>query len=118
MKDIVYTRKFIGKDGQERKEYITFGYLFEKDGKISILLKSYINPAALQNEKGEVWLNVYEHKQKAGEPPKTANKTDYNKTEPTVDEISKVVNDGKAYAEKWKELAEGNNDIISDDVPF
>lgn len=123
MKDIVYTRKFIGKDGQERKEYITLGYLFEKEGKISILLKSYINPAALQNEKGEVWLNVYEHKQKTAETPKMANKQDnktdlYNTTEPTVDEVSKVVNEGKSYAEKRKELAGNNNDIISDEVPF
>jgi len=62
MKEIKYTRSFIGKDGQERKEYILVGYLFEKDGRQSILMKNYINLAAFQNEKGEVWLNVYEHK--------------------------------------------------------
>ena len=64
MKEIKYTRTYIGKDGQERKEYILVGYLFEKEGRISILMKNYINPAALANEKGEVWLNVYEPKQK------------------------------------------------------
>lgn len=64
MKEIKYTRTFTGKDGQERKEYILVGYLFEKDGRQSILLKNYINPAALANEKGEVWLNVYEPKPK------------------------------------------------------
>jgi hypothetical protein len=112
MKDIVYTRKFTGKDGQERKEYIKLGYLFEKDGKTSILLKSYINPAALQNEKGEVWLNVYEHTKKAAETPKM----DKYRSEPTVEEISQVVNDGKAYAEKWKEMAEKDN--AAADLPF
>lgn len=68
MKEIKYTRSFVGKDGQERKEYILVGYLFEKDGRQSILLKNYINPAALANEKGEVWLNVYEPKPKAEKP--------------------------------------------------
>ena len=73
MKEIKYTRTYIGKDGQERKEYILVGYLFEKEGRISILMNNYINPAALANEKGEVWLNVYEPKQKENAPnaPKT-----------------------------------------------
>lgn len=123
MKEIKYTRSFIGKDGQERKEYILVGYLFEKEGRQSILLKNYINPAALANEKGEVWLNVYEHKQKTAETPKTANKQDnktdlYNTTEPTVDEVSKVVNEGKAYAEKWKEMSEGTGNADDLDIPF
>lgn len=123
MKDIVYTRKYTDRNGNEKKEYITLGYLFEKEGKTSILLKSYINPAALANEKGEVWLNVYEHKQKTAETPKTANKKEnktdlYNTTEPTVDEVSKVVNEGKAYAEKWKELSEGTGNADDLDIPF
>lgn len=114
MKEIKYTRSFIGKDGQERKEYILVGYLFEKDGRQSILLKNYINPAALANEKGEVWLNVYEHTKRTEETPKMA-KTEY-KTEPTVDGISQVVNDGKAYSEKWQEMAEKDNEAA--DLPF
>ena len=73
MKEIKYTRSFIGKDGQERKEYILVGYLFEKEGRQSILLKNYINPAALSNERGEVWLNVYEPKPKEN-APKTLHK--------------------------------------------
>lgn len=68
MKEIKYTRSFIGKDGQERKEYILVGYLFEKEGRQNILLKNYINPAALANEKGEVWLNVYAPKPKENAP--------------------------------------------------
>lgn len=123
MKDIVYTRKYMDQKGLERKEYITVGYLFEKEGRTSILMKPYINVSALTNEKGEVWLGVYEHKKKTVDAAKTentqANQTDLlHVTEPTVDEISKVVNEGKSYAEKWKELAEGGNDIVCDDAPF
>jgi len=64
MKDIVYTRKYTDQKGQERKEYVLVGYLFEKDGKTSILMKPWINVSELQNEKGEVWLGVYDHKTK------------------------------------------------------
>lgn len=62
IKDIVYTRKYTDQKGQERKEYITVGYIFEKDGKTNILMKPWINVSALANDKGEVWLGVYDHK--------------------------------------------------------
>lgn len=113
MKDIVYTRKYLGQDGQERKEYITVGYMFEKEGRISLLMKPYINLSALQNEKGEVWLGAYEHKAKT---PKTEQKQAQVSEEPTVSTISQVVNDGKAYAQKWAEMAKG--EPKEDDVPF
>ena len=64
MKDIVYTRKYTDNKGQERKEYILVGYMFEKEGKTNILMKPWINVSALANDKGEVWLGVYEHKTK------------------------------------------------------
>ena len=114
MKDILYIRRYTGQDGQERKEYITVGYMFEKEGRISLLMKPYINLCALQNEKGEVWLGAYEHKPKNA--PKIEQKQAQVSPEPTVDEISRVINDGKAYAEKWKEMAEGKP--AEDDIPF
>lgn len=64
MKDIVYVRKYTDKEGNERKEYLNVGYVFEKDGKTSILMKSYINLSVFSDEKGEVWLAVYDHKPK------------------------------------------------------
>lgn len=67
MKDIVYTRKYTDKNGVERKEYLTVGYIFEKEGRQMILMKNYINLSALTNEKGEVWLGVYEHKSKTAD---------------------------------------------------
>lgn len=65
MKDIVYVRKYIDREGNERKEYLNVGYIFEKEGRTSILMKNYINLSALSNDKGEVWLAVYDHKSKA-----------------------------------------------------
>lgn len=117
MKDIVYTRKYTDQKGQERKEYITVGYMFEKEGRVSILMKSYINLSALTNDKGEVWLSVYEHK------PKTNNtkedqpqKETLANSEPTVELVTQVVNEGKEYAKKWEEMSKCNNS--EDDIPF
>lgn len=122
MKDIIYTRKYTDQKGQERKEYITLGYIFEKDGKMSILMKPWINLAPLANEKCEVWLNVYDHKSKTQDnTPKLQNNTQevkvYN-TEPTVATVAEVVNEGKQYAEKWAEMAEAKKSQETDEVPF
>lgn len=120
MKDIIYTRKYTDQKGQERKEYITVGYMFEKDGRTSILMKPYINLAALTNEKGEVWLGVYDHKPKT----QTATTTKIEPThkevlpEPTVEAVTAVVNEGKEYAKKWAEMAEAKKSQETDDVPF
>lgn len=122
MKDIVYTRKYTDQKGQDRKEYITLGYIFEKDGKMSILMKPWINLGALANEKGEVWLNVYDHKPKNQEnTPKLQNKpqeTQIYDAEPTVATVAEVVNEGKQYAEKWAEMAEAKKSQETDDLPF
>lgn len=93
MKDIVYTRKYTDQKGQERKEYITVGYMFEKDGRLSILMKPYINVSALTNEKGEVWLGVYDHKTKEQKAEKTE-KTENNqyKGAQTVKVVQEAVN--------------------------
>ena len=105
MKEIKYTRSFIGKDGQERKEYILVGYLFEKEGRQSILLKNYINPAALANERGEVWLNVYEPKPKETKP--------IYKVQSTVDALTDALLRSNDHAQE----AQGTQDI-SEDTPF
>ena len=122
MKDIIYTRKYTDQKGKERKEYITLGYIFEKDGKMSILMKPWINLGSLANEKCEVWLNVYEHKPKTQEnTQKLQNKpqeTQLYDAEPTVATVAEVVNEGKQYAEKWAEMAKGNQKEETDDVPF
>lgn len=116
MKDIVAVRKYIDRNGNDKKEYINAGFLFEKEGKLSILLKNHINLNAFSNEKGEIWLNVYEHKQKTEQEPKTAKNDLYGNVEPTVAEVTKVVNEGKEYAQKWAEMNKPNEG--TDEVPF
>lgn len=121
MKDIVYTRKYTDQKGQERKEYVLVGYLFEKDGKTSILMKPWINVSALTNDKGEVWLSVYEHKSKTNTNTNNTKEEQLQKetlavSEPTVELVTQVVNEGKEYAKKWEEMSKSNNP--EDDIPF
>lgn len=91
MKDIVYTRRYKDQKGEERKEYITVGYMFEKDGRTSILMKPYINVSALTNDKGEVWLGVYDHKTKEQKAEQKAEGTLYKGAE-TVKVVQEAVN--------------------------
>lgn len=95
MKDIVYTRKYTDQKGQERKEYITVGYMFEKDGRTSILMRPWINVSALTNEKGEVWLGVYDHKVKA-QKDETKAENSQNKGTQTVQVVQEAVNPQQA----------------------
>lgn len=119
MKDIVYTRKYTDQKGQERKEYITLGYMFEKEGRLSILMKPWFNLSALANEKCEVWLSVYEHKSKGQESQKSQSKqgNQLYDEEPTVATVTAVVNEGKQYAEKWAEMSKKNKSE-EEDTPF
>lgn len=70
IKNIVYGRKYTAKSGEEKTQWINCGTLFINDeGKMSIKFNTYINPAAFVNEKGEVWLNVFDaNKEKAAKP--------------------------------------------------
>ena len=113
MKELVITRKYQNKNGTEGKEYIKVGYLFETEGRQSLLIKPYINFSAFQNAQGEVWVNVYDSKPKAQTPKTESTQSGY--TLPIVDNKA-VVEEGKEYAKKWKELAEGTGN--TDDVPF
>lgn len=116
MKDIVAVRKYTDRNGNEKKEYINAGFLFEKDGKQTILLKSHINLLAFQNAKGEIWLNLYEHKVKEADATNLENRPYPGDVSPVVDTMAQVQNEGKEYAQKWKELSEGKN--TNEDVPF
>ena len=106
MKDIIYTRKYTDNNGTEKKEYIRVGFMFEKEDKISILMKPYINLGALQNEKGEVWLNVYDHKTQGKQ-----DKSNLYKGKNTVDAFTEALLRSKDPAQEVKEE-------ISDDTPF
>ena len=65
IKDVVFCRKYQNKNGEEKKDYINVGSLFIKDdGGISIALKPWIDLSAFAKEGGEVWLQVYDRKEK------------------------------------------------------
>ena len=75
IKDVVYCRKYQNKNGEEKKDYINVGSLFIKDdGGISIALKPWIDLSAFAKDGGEVWLQVYDRKEKGkkGAPAATA----------------------------------------------
>lgn len=104
IKDVVAGRKYISKNGEEKTRWVTVGKLIIKDdGHFSLKLEDYINPGAFKNEKGEVWLNVFD--QKAENAPKTVQKTQPY-TQPTQEERERVMADGRAYSEKWREQAQ------------
>lgn len=65
IKDVVYCRKYQNKNGEEKKDYINVGSLFIKDdGGISIALKPWIDLSAFAKDGGDVWLQVYDRKEK------------------------------------------------------
>ena len=65
IKDVVYCRKYQNKNGEEKKDYINVGSLFIKDdGGISIALKPWIDRSAFAKDGGDVWLQVYDRKEK------------------------------------------------------
>ena len=65
IKDVVYCRKYQNKNGEEKKDYINVGSLFIKDDSgISIALKPWIDLSAFAKDGGDVWLQVYDRKEK------------------------------------------------------
>lgn len=67
--DVCTGRKYTTNQGQEKTAWNNIGRLFVKDdGKMSIKLEAL----PLPNEKGEVWLSVFEPK------PKDAHQTPHN----------------------------------------
>ena len=65
IKDVVYCRKYQNKNGEEKKDYINVGSLFIKDdGGISIALKPWIDLSAFAKDGWDVWLQVYDRKEK------------------------------------------------------
>ena len=65
IKDVVYCRKYQNKNGEEKKDYINVGSLFIKDdGGIAIALKPWIDLSAFAKDGGDVWLQVYDRKEK------------------------------------------------------
>lgn len=72
IKNIVAKQKYVNKSGEEKVRWINCGSLFIKDdGKMSIKFNAFINPSAFKDEKGDVWLNVFDNDNKAAAPTGT-----------------------------------------------
>lgn len=73
VKDIVAGKKYITRNGEEKTRWTTVGQLFIKDdGKMTVKFAEYINPMAFANDKGEVWFNVFDKKDKESKEGKAA----------------------------------------------
>lgn len=66
VKDIVAGKKFLNKAGEERTQWVNVGIIMinRQDGKMTVKFNAWVNPMAFANEKGEVWFNVFDKKDK------------------------------------------------------
>lgn len=92
VKDIVAGKKYITKNGEEKTRWTTVGQLFIKDdGKMTVKFAEYINPMAFANEKGEVWFNVFDKKDKESKEGKAAGDDEPGPAAPQAAKPAKTV---------------------------
>lgn len=126
IKDVVYCRKYQNKNGEEKKDYINVGSLFIKDdGGISIALKPWIDLSAFAKDGGDVWLQVYDRKEKGKKGATAATAATAAAPATQAEQAGKRGNIENAPAEV-QEVAQamgGPVDLVpeagfDDDVPF
>ena len=73
VKDIVAGKKFLNKAGEERTQWVNVGIIMinRQDGKMTVKFNAWVNPMAFANDKGEVWFNVFDKKDKESKDGKT-----------------------------------------------
>ena len=92
IKDIVAGKKYITKNGEEKTRWTNVGQLFIKDdGKMAVKFNEYINPMAFCNDKGEVWFNVFDKKDKESKEGKTAGDDEPSPAAPQAAKHAKTV---------------------------
>lgn len=107
IKDIVAGKKYINKNGEEKTLWVNIGQLFIKDdGKMTVKMNDYINPCAFRNDKGEVWFNVFDKKPRENNQYSTSSPSYSSLPLPDDNNRSQVVAEGRAYAEKYRKMAE------------
>ena len=74
VKDIVAGKKFLNKAGEEKTQWVNVGIIMinRQDGKMTVKFNSWVNPMAFANDKGEVWFNVFDKKDKESKEGKAA----------------------------------------------
>lgn len=83
--DVCTGRKYTTNQGEEKTAWTPIGKLFIKDdGKMSVKLEAL----PLPNEKGEVWLSVFEPRPKDGQqtPHNAAKSNGYQAAPPAIDD--------------------------------
>lgn len=122
IKDVVYCRKYQNKNGEEKKDYINVGSLFIKDdGGISIALKPWIDLSAFAKDGGDVWLQVYDRKEKGKKGATAATAA----PAPQADQAGKrgSLENAPAEVQEVAQAMGGPVDLVpvagfDDDVPF
>ena len=123
IKDVVYCRKYQNKNGEEKKDYINVGSLFIKDaGGISIALKPWIDLSAFAKDGGDVWLQVYDRKEK-GKKGATAATADAPATQAPQAGKRGSLENAPAEVQEVAQAMGGPVDLVpeagfDDDVPF
>lgn len=74
VKDIVAGKKFLNKSGEEKTQWVNVGIIMinRQDGKMTVKFNAWVNPMAFANDKGEVWFNVFDKKDKESKEGKAA----------------------------------------------
>ena len=123
IKDVVYCRKYQNKNGEEKKDYINVGSLFIKDdGGISIALKPWIDLSAFAKDGGEVWLQVYDRKEKGKKGASAATAAEPAAQAPQAGKRGNIEN-APAEVQEVAQAMGGPVDLVpeagfDDDVPF
>ena len=123
IKDVVYCRKYQNKNGEEKKDYINVGSLFIKDdGGISIALKPWIDLSAFAKDGGDVWLQVYDRKEK-GKKGATAATATAPATQAEQSGKRGNIENAPAEVQEVAQAMGGPVDLVpeagfDDDVPF
>lgn len=93
VKDIVAGKKFLNKAGEERTQWVNVGIIMinRQDGKMTVKFNAWVNPMAFANDKGEVWFNVFDKKDKESKEGKAAGDDEPGPAAPQAAKPAKTV---------------------------
>ena len=92
VKDIVAGKKFLNKAGEERTQWVNVGIIMinRQDGKMTVKFNAWVNPMAFSNDKGEVWFNVFDKKDKESKEGKAAGDDEPGQAAPQAAKPAKI----------------------------
>lgn len=93
VKDIVAGKKFLNKSGEEKTQWVNVGIIMinRQDGKMTVKFNAWVNPMAFANDKGEVWFNVFDKKDKESKEGKAAGDDEPGPAAPQAEKPAKTV---------------------------